>query len=591
MIKRLIVLILAFSFSTGYLSAEIKTADQTWATDLGAFESIVIKAKELGNTRVELSRNIPPSLWQFDSPGDPYPAWYVDNPGLLKIFPPDELKLFVDMDYAKRASAIIEERCKILRKHGMKGHWSSSEPQVMPKTFFQTYPKLRGPRVEQPNRSRIARFSLCVDQPESLRLYREALKNMWSRCPEIESFSFLTQDSGSGFCWAPSLYPGINGHSNCKNRRMEERIAGFMKNFQEAANEFDITVTMNINPIGPRQWMIPTFSPQVLDAIVRLLPPGMAVQGREGPDGRRFSDNSDLYHADVASRSVFYPVVGVPTRGSGRSNGNHVERLIAQRNAAVEEVGEELSDELLTVWISLGDAQIKLDALNFGGMLRFGHTLGRWINRPLVCFPEELKPEEKDYYQRHLFQSRTEGQADNLVDIQGMLMYQGWGAKMLFQRVIETTIPDVRRAHSSARRIADNAKDEKISREWELNAKRIEAVICLLKSADNVVAYQAHLDRADALDLKPEYNPPLGVQSDWARTDIMEIARKEIDNTVHLIELIESTDEPIIDMAPTAEEEYVMRLGPNLVEQLKLKIDIMNTHWMDYDRLFTRPNQ
>jgi hypothetical protein len=44
-------------------------------------------------------------------------------------------------------------------------------------------------------------------------------------------------------------------------------------------------------------------------------------------------------------------------------------------------------------------------------------------------------------------------------------------------------------------------------------------------------------------------------------------------------------------MAPTAEEEYVMRLGPNLVEQLKLKIDIMNAHWMDYDRLFTRPIQ
>jgi hypothetical protein len=590
MIKRLIVLIITLCASTGCLNAEIKTADQTWTTDLKAFESMVIRAKELGNTHVELSRNIPPSLWQFDSPGDPYPAWYVDNPGLLKIFPPKEVQPFVDMDYAARASAIIEERCKILRKHGLRGHWSSNEPQVLPEAFFQKYPKLRGPRVDQPNRSRIARFSPCVDQPETLRLYREALKNMWSRCPEIDSFRFLTQDSGSGFCWAPSLYPGINGHSDCKNRRMEERVTGFMKNFQEAANEFDITVTMNINPIGPRQWMIPTFSPQELDAIVRLLPPGMAVQGREGPDGRRFSGNR-VYYVNLASRGVFYPVVGVPTGGSGRSNRNHVERLMAQRNAAVEEVGEELADELLTVWISLNDAQMRLDALNFGGMLRFGHTLGRWINRPLVCFPGELKPDEKDYYHRHLFQSRTEEQADNLVDIQGMLMYQGWGAKMLFQRVIETTIPDVRRALSSARRIAKDAKDEKIGREWVVNAKRIEAVTCLLKSADNVVAYQAHLDRANNLGLKPEYNPPLGVQSDWARTDIMEIARKEIDNTVHLIELIESTDEPIIDMAPTAEEEYIMRLGPNLVEQLKHKIDIMNAHWMDYDRLFTRPNQ
>lgn len=135
-----------------------------------------------------------------------------------------------------------------------------------------------------------------------------------------------------------------------------------------------------------------------------------------------------LYHAKVASRSVCYPVIDVPTGGMIESNGGQVERLIAQRKATFGEVGEELPDELLTVWTSLCDAEMKLDALNFGGMLRFGHTLGHGINRPLVCFPDELKQEEKDYYHPYLFQSRTEEQADNLVDIQGMLMYQGQDA-------------------------------------------------------------------------------------------------------------------------------------------------------------------
>jgi hypothetical protein len=33
-----------------------------------------------------------------------------------------------------------------------------------------------------------------------------------------------------------------------------------------------------------------------------------------------------------------------------------------------------------------------------------------------------------------------------------------------------------------------------------------------------------------------------------------------------------------------------MRLGPDVAAQIKHKIDIMNAHWRDYDRLFTAPN-
>ena len=33
-----------------------------------------------------------------------------------------------------------------------------------------------------------------------------------------------------------------------------------------------------------------------------------------------------------------------------------------------------------------------------------------------------------------------------------------------------------------------------------------------------------------------------------------------------------------------------MKLGPDIVAQLKRKIDLMNAHWLDYDRLFTKPN-
>jgi hypothetical protein len=120
--------------------------------------------------------------------------------------------------------------------------------------------------------------------------------------------------------------------------------------------------------------------------------------------------------------------------------------------------------------------------------------------------------------------------------------------------------------------------------------KRLQAVIYLLQSADNMVAYQAQLDRVKGLGAKPEANPVLGVQSGWDRTDLMQTARKEIDTAVNLRRLLASTNEPILDLAPTPEDESVMRLGPEVASQLKHKIDIMNAHWRDYDRLFTVPN-
>ena len=122
------------------------------------------------------------------------------------------------------------------------------------------------------------------------------------------------------------------------------------------------------------------------------------------------------------------------------------------------------------------------------------------------------------------------------------------------------------------------------------DGRRLEAAICLLHSADHMVAYQAQLDRVKSLAVRPEPNPVLGVQNSWDRTNLMEVARKEIDNTARLLRLLQSTEAPILDLAPTRDEETIMRLGPDLPSQLKRKIDLMNAHWMDYDRLFTAPN-
>ena len=645
----LLPLALALVF-TAVLSA--KTSAELDAANLATFERKATLAKRLGATHVPLTDGLPTAQWQFQPAGDPYPAWFIQRPDFFKLFPAPEVEPFVDMNYGRRVAALLEERCKILRRLGLKAHWGANIPQVMPEAFFTAYPQLRGPRVDHPNRSRTARFSMCVDQPETLRLYAVAMKNLLARCPEIETFSFLTQDSGSGFCWVPALYPGLNGHSDCKDRPMADRIAGFLVALKDAAKQAGHDIEINLNPVVPRQWMIPSFPPETLDAIVHRLPRGVAVSGREGPDGRAFQG---LRASDAYARGAFYPVVGLaipdvrwlrtgrvagapaaadPVSAKRRANeqaeripeaaadapaarrlvslraeedvlefngrlteatqatarGSVVERLAALRKFAATEAGETHADNLLAVWLALDDADRRLDALDFGDMLQFGHVLNRWINRPMVPFPDELTDPDKSYYRPFLFQAKGEEQAENLIDIQGMRMYEGYGAHLLFQRVIEAVVPDVEIALGHVRHIRDAATDAAAKARWDLFGRRLEAAICLLHSADHMVAYQAQLDRVKSLAIKPEPNAVLGVQSSWDRTDLLETARKEIDNTVRLLRLLESTPEPILDLAPTAEEETIMRLGPGVPAQLKRKIDLMNAHWADYDRLFTRPN-
>ena len=611
--------------SAGLAQTDLAKLD---ADNLALFERKATLAKELGATHVPITDNLPPATWQFQRADDPYPGWFIQRPDFFKLFPAKEVEPFVDLNYGRRVSGILEARSKILRKLGLKGHWGANIPQVMPEKFFTAYPQLRGPRVDQPNRSKVAWFSMCVDQPETRRLYAEAMKNLLARCPEVETFAFLTQDSGSGFCWAPSLYPGLNGHSDCKERPMDERVATFLIALQDAAKTGGHPIEISLRPIEPRQWMIPTFSPEQLQAIVHRLPRGIAVAGLEGPDGRRYAapGSSDAY-----ANGAFYPVVGITVPGlrtQGRRAaatpaadtpvrrlislrgdeeqlafnarlakatansraGNAIERLQALRAFAVSEVGEARADDLLEAWTLIEEVQRGLVPLDFGDVLQFGHVLNRWINRPMVPFPDEIPAADKNYYRQFLFQAKGDEQADNLADIQAMRMFEGYGAKLLFQRVMETVIPQARAARSHLEHVRDAATDAPDRARWDLMARRLEVAICLLHSADNMIAYQAQLDRVKALGMKPEANPVLGVQSSWDRTDLMETARKEIDNTVHLMRLLGDQPAQYLDLAPVPEEETIMKLGPGIVAQLKRKIDLMNAHWLDYDRLFTKPN-
>ena len=591
--------------------------------DLAKFEDFVIKAQKHGVSHLTITNNIPMSFWQFDTEGDPYPAWYIHQPNLLKIFPPAKLRPYINTIYAEKVAYIFKERCKILRRYGLKAHYFTTEPALLPEKFFTDYPELRGARVDHPNRSKVARFAPCVDHPEVLAMYHESMQLMMKNCPEIEIFTLFTSDSGSGMCWTNGLYSDRNGNANCEHRPMEDRVHGFLVTLQEAAREMESEIEINMTPIQPRQWMIATFDNPEL--VAGKLPKGITLAGYLNAEGEVFSRGRPAWSGDG-----FDPVAGLTnpvqtarelTRSYSSEDvqnsrlivsyndpesldfnldlydffersrpDNQAEMMNVLRNYALELAGDDGADDLLEIWLALDLISNDLMVLNFGPILRFGPILARWINRPLVPFPEDLQPEEKDYYRPYLFQAKEEEQANNLIDIQAMRMFEGYGARLLVQRVYEMVMANLTKAEALAAGLMENESDPGKMIEWELLANRLAVLHSLVRTIDNVVAYQALLDLALSRNYKPEANPVLGTRSMWDRTEIMRIARNEIDNAVLLKKILESSDVPLLITAETPEEETIRMLGPEIVSQLKLKIDIMNAHWEDYKKLYTSPN-
>ncbi|MEO8115789.1 MAG: hypothetical protein ABI655_15475, partial [Phenylobacterium sp.] len=399
--------------------------------DLALFEKRAALSREIGATEMVMTDGLPATNWELD-PGDPYPAWFVHHASLLKIFPAGPVTPFIDAAYVGRAQAVVSARCAILARYGLSGVWRANEPAVLPEAFFTAHPELRGPRIDHPARSRKTHFAPNVDRSETLAMYRGSMQALLKACPQIETFTFVTTDAGSGFDWTPGLYPGANGAVDVRDRPISDRVAGFMTNLQQAARDAGHDVRISITQIAPRQWMIPTFAPDVLENTVRKLPRGLAVNGREGPDGRAFDTGGA-----AAAGNPFYPIVGLvapsfaptpkpvtarrridlgdnetmdfnyrllkATRGSPMSS--IAQRAAALRVFAAGEVGEAQADSLMEAWSALDDVKRYLDVLDFGGMLRFGHVLNRWVTRPMVPYPLELTEAEKADYRPFLLQA------------------------------------------------------------------------------------------------------------------------------------------------------------------------------------------
>ncbi|HOF87072.1 MAG TPA: hypothetical protein PLZ36_03065 [Armatimonadota bacterium] len=589
--------------------------------DAETFEQYVAQAAEFGATHVHVGW-VPfhYGSWYLPDNVDPYASWSIGSLGILRFFPPKALQRWISAESAQPLQAWVEAQVAILRKYGLKGQASGCEPQWLPEDVYQAHPHWRGAQCELGRIARRPYFAPSIDEPEVLELYREAMAEIARRFPEIESFSFLGNDSGAGIAWSPCLYPGMNGPTQWRMRDPGERICNWLTAMQEGAASEGVEITVNTVSSGLPAGTVAAARARCatgqyvnggnnLDEnrggpgahlggglwtqhypVVGLGQPVEFVAGLQqvfhNPDGdhKVCSLGYDEYHLPLA-RVLLESFLENP--GTGLLNRGAVLLAAAEKLTGSADAAE----ELVGVWADLSQAHLSMSKIpqkGAGSLLMPWLTVSaRWLVRPLVPKPEELTEDETAHYRPFLFSVDTDEKNAHYCLILGKPLFSGSCAVWMTRWNLVDAINRVTSCRQRVKKLARDCADAELAGGLALFAARLGAYACLAETIRNTVMFQYALDTAG----EPQFGPNMmdyddNIIYDMRALSFRKIAREEVDNVADLLRILDEHAGPIFHLGATPAEETVFTYGPALRDYLQRKLDIMLAHWQDYEELY-----
>ena len=566
------------------------------------FKEVAMNAKEAGLTHVDLgSAMLDRSRWQLDNNGnyepgyDFYPEYTAAFADPFKFHCPKALEKHLPADVIKANHDELARRAAFLESIGMKGCIIGAFPQWLPESVYQEHPTWRGPRCDMPFRSRRAYFAPCVDNEEVLDLYREVSRELGKIAPCLDTLIFMTNDSGTSFCWNASSYPGKNGPAACQHRSMEDRVTGFLKALESGMPSAD-ALAYNAwqgfwcfsGKISPHEGNMRK------ENIWFVRPPQDKPVAYENP----LSMIEELENAVLANPDVV--VINIEqTQHLFKKGGVYFEMLKKYHNQKTNGMTDRViflkeliqsmklddGNDLLDAWQYLyrGIDDTSLKHLFYYSVALYGAMSCRTLVRPFVPIPENLTEDEKYYYKKHVFDSldRQDYELD-LLNIHGLRnVFQGRTPEEADRSVIcwNSILTTLSKAKASYQKAMGNAGADKDYIKDSM--RRLDFLLCVLKNLRNCCQFQAILDRA-----KNEG------YSSLANSDILEVVmRDEYDNSTHMIHLLEDGGAPLLPLADTPENETTFLFGPDLADQLRKKQQIMMKYWRDSQILFKFRNR
>ena len=130
--------------------------------------------------------------------------------------------------------------------YGLVPGFYAAHPRSVPESLLTRYPHLRGARIDHTFRSYLPRYTLTVAHPAVRWHYAELIGALLRAVPEIGFMKTLLNDSGSGFEYTSSLYPGRNGGPYIVRewrpdaeiaQRAADCVIGYWRGLRDAARE------------------------------------------------------------------------------------------------------------------------------------------------------------------------------------------------------------------------------------------------------------------------------------------------------------------------------------------------------------------
>jgi len=257
------------------------------------------------------------------------------------------------------------------------------------------------------------------------------------------------------------------------------------------------------------------------------------------------------------------------------------DRAALLRAVAADLAGEAGADALVEAWHKIAIGLLHFKDSNIEG-LTICSVNQRLINRPFVLFPAELTSEEKSYYRPFQFQANDEAQADDLLNWQCTSFIRGPYAIFLAAKALGRAMQANQAAIDA---LLIGGKDSSFA----LLADRLRLLNAFYLNLVHAMQLQEIIDNTDP-SVPPEISPRWPLDADPRLLEYETLTRAEIDNTLEIIHLIEGRERQMLVTAPTPELEDIFLLSPQITDQLRYKIAIMEAHRLDGKRAFVTHN-
>ena len=582
----------------------------------------------LGSAQVVVNELALPFGYDRGPEGEVYYRFYDYLPDLDQFvetkfnqgtYPPEHLS--ANLNSLKRLARLAD-------KYGLIPGMEIANPRSAPESLLKRYPFLRGARVDHPFRCFEPRYALTLAHPAVRWFYAELMRTLLREVPELGFISTLINDSGSGFEFTSSLYPGRNGGPYIiKEWETDAAIAQaasrnvirYYRLLRDVAHETNpnFRIVTSLRNIAEESGIIIAGIDNGID--LRM------VSQRSDVDGDRWKKqleaarqkNSDFV-ADAITRASEY-VLGMPCprrvhqmlseiRGGGFSRADvyldppylvpfsvnrdvirgyqidpttAVDDLILK--SARTQVGNERAETLVAIW-KLADKAVQV-APCAGLYAGNGFVWYRFWARPMVPDIGAIPEQDRRYYEQHFLSHFNN---PHNVDFAADMLWEIVSPEQCeesVQRFDSQAWAPLDEAIALAKQAVDQAADEPTAREVLVDLRdRLIGYRCYAMTMRNLSAWIAGVHGYLRAETETEKQSKLSM--------VQEMVASELANTKALLELWESST---VDFMPVnAYTETMHEYGINFGDVLRQKIALTEKYgdclpYIDPDYMWRMP--